>query len=149
MRGRGYGRQWQRHCGLPRDAGGDGLRDVRTGRLARRSLQYFVHAMESEAVPQHQGVMIMFQQQFGLRAAVCFAYAASAANLVLAGAPVRTVMLTGQQAPSTAAGVLIDEPSFPYVNFAGQSVISATLVGAGVTAGNNLGLWSEGGGALA
>jgi hypothetical protein len=73
----------------------------------------------------------------------------------------RTVALTGQQAPGAAPGVIYD--SFgahydsifgaifrgPVLNDAGQTAFRADLSGNGVGSTNNQGVWSEGSGSLA
>jgi hypothetical protein len=60
--------------------------------------------------------------------------------------PVRTVMVSGQSAPGTAAGVTFTTlQGSPVLNAAGRTVFTATLTGGGVTAINDAGVWSEGG----
>jgi hypothetical protein len=66
--------------------------------------------------------------------------------------PVRTVALTGQQAPGTPSGVSF--ATFrsiirgPVINAAGQTAFFAALTGNDVDASNSIGLWSESSGNL-
>jgi hypothetical protein len=79
------------------------------------------------------------------------AFAASAtANIVHAVVPVRTVALSGQQAPGAPDGVTFSSFDFAFsINASGRTAFTASLTGNGVDATNNRGVWSEGGGALA
>src|SRR5262245_54272258 len=62
---------------------------------------------------------------------------------------VRTVALTGQQAPGTASGAAYSGFFLPVINNAGQTAFNAALSGSGVTGSNYIGMWSEGSGSLA
>ena len=76
-------------------------------------------------------------------------------------AALRTVALTGQQAPGTTGGVIYESfgalydsfagaiLSWPVLNDAGQTAFRANLTGSGVDSTNNHGVWSEGSGSLA
>jgi hypothetical protein len=80
---------------------------------------------------------------------VCFA----AAPMIAHAATLRTVALSGQQAPGTPDGVNFSMPIsstvHPVLNDAGQTAFKATLTGSGVDSTNNFGIWSEGSGSLA
>jgi hypothetical protein len=77
----------------------------------------------------------------------------------IATADIRTVALTGQQAPGAPAGVIyggfgagLANDSFYHdvaLNDAGQVAFRADLAGEGVDFSNNQGVWSEGSGSLA
>jgi hypothetical protein len=66
----------------------------------------------------------------------------------------RMAMLKGWQAPGAPSGVLFGSNGQlelrrpPVLNSSGQIAFRTALTGSGVTAANNSGLWSEGGGAL-
>ncbi len=63
---------------------------------------------------------------------------------------VRTVALTGQQAPGTPSGVNFGGfPTAPVLNDAGQTAFRGTLTGSGIDTTNDVGIWSEGSGSLA
>jgi hypothetical protein len=65
-------------------------------------------------------------------------------------ATVRTVALSGQQAPGTPSGVNFSGSfSTPVLNDAGQTAFSAFLTGSSVIFSNDAGIWSEGSGSLA
>ena len=64
-------------------------------------------------------------------------------------AAVRTVALSGQQAPGTPSGVNYSGFTFPVLNDAGQTAFNASLSGSGVDSTNEQGIWSEGSGSLA
>jgi T5SS/PEP-CTERM-associated repeat protein len=77
----------------------------------------------------------------------------------IAEAAIRTVALSGQPAPDTAAGVNYSsfDPYYivggavargPVINDAGRTAFRANLTGSGVDAANNQGIWSEGSGSL-
>ena len=69
---------------------------------------------------------------------------------VAPAALVRTVMLSGEQAPGTAGGVSFSDFLEPVLNFGGRSAFIGNVTGAGVTTANDQGIWSEGaGGGLA
>src|SRR5262245_13362560 len=70
------------------------------------------------------------------------ACAARAAN-------VRTVALTGQQAPGTPSGANFYGFFVPVINNAGQTAFNAWITGSGVDGTNYIGIWSEGSGNLA
>jgi formylglycine-generating enzyme required for sulfatase activity len=63
-------------------------------------------------------------------------------------ATLRTVALTGQQAPGAPSGVTYSRVGNPALNAAGQAAFWASLAGAGINSGNAEGIWSEGAGAL-
>ena len=93
----------------------------------------------------------MFAMSVAIRQAAPIAHAAA----------LRTVAISGQQAPGTPGGVTYD--SFgshydslrgfffrgPVLNDAGQTAFRADLTGSGVSSTNNHGVWSEGSGSLA
>ena len=63
--------------------------------------------------------------------------------------PLRTVVLTGKQAPGMPAGVIFGTLGLPDINAAGRTAFSATFSGIGVTADNDATLWSDRSGTLA
>ncbi len=68
-----------------------------------------------------------------------------------AAAPeIRTVALTGDQAPGTAPGVVFSNFNNvdPVINNAGQTAFYGILAGPGVSTDNDRGIWSEGAGTL-
>lgn len=67
---------------------------------------------------------------------------------VHAGAPVRTVAITGQQAPSTDPGVVFLGLQDPVINSQGRVVFDGRLMGPGVTIENGGGIWAERAGGL-
>jgi hypothetical protein len=73
----------------------------------------------------------------------------AAAQETAAAATLRTVALTGQQAPGTLSGVAYASLSTPVLNAAGRTAFAATVSGNDVDSTNNLGIWSEGSGSLA
>ena len=82
--------------------------------------------------------------------------AVAAAGLVVqpashaAAAEIRTVALTGQQAPGAVTGAVFNAfTTGPRLNNAGRVAFEGTLTGTGVTAANDLGVWSDGAGSLA
>lgn len=60
-----------------------------------------------------------------------------------------TIALTGEQAPDAEPGVVFTGLGTPVLNASGQTAFLAELNGTGVDAGNNRGIYSEGGGPLA
>jgi hypothetical protein len=64
-------------------------------------------------------------------------------------ATLRTVALSGQQAPGTPDGVNYSSFSAPVLNNAGQTAFHGNLSGDGVDFRNDNGIWSEGSGSLA
>jgi hypothetical protein len=69
-------------------------------------------------------------------------------SVVQAQPELRTVALSGQQAPGAPAGVLYSTFNSPVLNDRGQTAFLARLAGVGVTTVNDDGLWSEGTGTL-
>ena len=70
-------------------------------------------------------------------------------HLVASGQTLRTVALSGQQAPGTSIGVNFDGVfSAPALNAAGQTAFFAYISGTGVGPTNHTGIWSEGSGSL-
>ncbi|MEX2092814.1 MAG: choice-of-anchor tandem repeat NxxGxxAF-containing protein [Pirellulales bacterium] len=65
------------------------------------------------------------------------------------GEMLRTVALTGDQAPGLPAGVTYGRLIGPVMNSAGQIAFTADLSGTGVNSTNNSSIWSEGSGTLA
>jgi hypothetical protein len=63
---------------------------------------------------------------------------------------VRTVALTGQQAPGMPSGANFEWFAYalPVLNDVGQTAFVASLTGGGVVSTNNYGIWSEGSGSL-
>jgi hypothetical protein len=79
---------------------------------------------------------------------VCTLAISSAAH----AATVRTVALSGQQAPGTSSGVNYGGFSTffsPVLNDAGQTAFQGGLTGSGVDSTTNTGIWSEGSGSVA
>ncbi len=73
-----------------------------------------------------------------------------AAPMAAPAAAVRTVALSGQQAPGTPSGAsYLSFIANPVLNDAGQTAFIAALTGIGVNSTNNLGIWSQGSGSLA
>lgn len=63
-------------------------------------------------------------------------------SLAAGAASIQTIALTGQQAPGLPTGVAFDSLYHPVINASGDIVFSAELIGAGVDASNDSGLWS-------
>jgi len=76
------------------------------------------------------------------------AIAALASQLARAAVPVRTVALSAVAAPDTATGVVFETFTAPSIDQSGRTTFSATLAGAGVTASNDNGIWTEHAGTL-
>ena len=78
-----------------------------------------------------------------LAAVVCTTTSAHAAEI-------RTVALSGQNAPGTTSGVNYAGFGFsgPALNESGRTAFYATLAGSGVDTTNEQGIWSEGSGSL-
>jgi hypothetical protein len=88
--------------------------------------------------------------RFLINAAIVVSLAA--APTIAHAATLRTVALSGQQAPGTPDGVnFVFSGSFvfPVLNDAGRTAFGAYLVGGGIDSTNNEGIWSEGTGSLA
>jgi hypothetical protein len=62
--------------------------------------------------------------------------------------PLRTVALSGQPAPGTAAGLAFDHLSAPQLDASGRTMFSGNVAGAGITSENDTGIWIERGGNL-
>jgi len=91
---------------------------------------------------------MLITQRFLLSHVAVFCFVLSQTAVVPA-ALVRTVMLSGDQAPGTAAGVsFVDAANLmsPGLNSTGRAVFTSDLTGPGVDGSNRTGLWSEGGG---
>jgi hypothetical protein len=67
---------------------------------------------------------------------------------IAVAALVRTVALSGQQAPGSADGVIYQTFDLPALNVAGRTAFGAVLSGSGVNSDNERGMWSEGAGPL-
>ncbi|HWL94449.1 MAG TPA: thrombospondin type 3 repeat-containing protein [Phycisphaerae bacterium] len=80
--------------------------------------------------------------------ALLFLVASAASPAAEVTAPVRTVALTGQQAPGTDDGVTFEQIAPGSIDAAGRVSISSTLVGPGVNDDNQLGIWTEASGDL-
>ncbi len=79
--------------------------------------------------------------------ATCLTFLSGATSLH--AAEIRTVALSGQQAPGTPDGVNYSGFWLPVLNDAGQTAFQANLTGSGVDFTNDDGIWSEGSGSLA
>ena len=62
------------------------------------------------------------------------------------GSGLALVARTGNQAPGTASGVVLNGFGDPVLNNTGQTAFVGTLTGTGVDSSNDFGIWSEGGG---
>ena len=92
-----------------------------------------------------------FARRFNLCVVLVSVAALQQAQTVAHAAAVRTVALSGQQAPGTASGVSYSDfglSALPVLNDAGQTAFYARLSGGGVDSTNGEGIWSEGSGNL-
>ncbi|HWL94451.1 MAG TPA: choice-of-anchor tandem repeat NxxGxxAF-containing protein [Phycisphaerae bacterium] len=93
----------------------------------------------------------MFRQESLWIIALPFSIALISGHEAEGGVPLRTVAITGQQAPGTDDGVTFGGTESPLpvgIDADGRVVINAQLSGAGVGAGNNQGIWTESSGDL-
>lgn len=91
-----------------------------------------------------------------LRRGILVTAAVAAIHLVIADAAgaqdapdIRTVVLSGDQAPGADEGVTFTTFGAPVVNDAGQTAFRGVVTGTGVTVDDDSGVWSEGSGAFA
>jgi len=64
------------------------------------------------------------------------------------GRNIRTVVVTGQRAPSTTGGEVFSSLKVPVLNSSGKTAFYGVLTGSVVDGSNDLGIWSEGSGVL-
>ncbi len=88
-------------------------------------------------------------QRLSMVLAVALSTALQQAQPVAHAATVRTVALSGKQAPGSLSGVNYSGFNSPVLNDAGKTAFRGTLTGSGIDATNDVGIWSEGSGSLA